>query len=252
MPFFSTVLGDDCLESVILCSPGGIGGGRDTGEASETRRVPRGRASYLENYWCCYGGCRNGLAGRWGRTGRATWSSSHPARDRRVCPGAGQRVDRAGRRHRPSVEREQLGRRHLSSLVDQNDDLVPDLRGAEHGSATARSVSAGQRRGGEQVADEARSAAGRFGRRSGPDTRHCHSLGQRCRRGVGGRSRRKRACFRREHEQQGPEARDEEHLLSKCLRPARSGAAHNGARYCPAGARSLSRLSSRIPIFFNS
>src|SRR5271154_1646295 len=153
MQFFSTVLVRSCVESTVLRSPGGIGGDCGSGKASETRRVPRGRVSHLENYWCGYCGCWGRLVWRRGGASRAAWSSPHPNRDRWVCPSADKRVDCAGRRHRSGFEREHLRRHYLSRLADQNDDPVLDLRGTEHGSITARSVSPGQCRSGEQVAD---------------------------------------------------------------------------------------------------
>ena len=155
------ILADVTVLSLPIAQSGELGGHCESLEAAG-RRVPRGRVPCVGDPG--NGDCRRCAHRVWLGAGRgcpacASSFSSSPGRCR-VCPGSGQRIDRARRRHRPGVEREQCRRRHLSGLADQDDDVVPDLRGAEYRAAAARSAAPGQPRGGEQAADEARLAAG--------------------------------------------------------------------------------------------
>src|SRR6185312_14429921 len=89
----------------------------------------------------------------------------HDDRDRTGALGAGERGsaaarrpdlrgDRTRRRHRPGPARAEPGCGHLSGVADQDDDAIPDLRGAESGPPAARPVSPGFVRGGGTQAVE--------------------------------------------------------------------------------------------------
>ena len=122
-----------------------------------------------------------------------------------------------------------------------------------HGSAAARPVFPVQCRGGEQVADQARPAAGRCGRRAGPDfwrsSRGRPMTPPRCWPRVwAAASLPLPSMMNRKAQQLGMT----EHRLPQRLGPARSRAAHDGARYRTAGVGALSRFPARIPLFLDA
>ena len=222
-------------------------------EASESAAGPRaGGSRALRIIGVAIGACRNRRAWRGGA--QAALHGRHHIRlgTGRVCPGAGQRVDRAGRRHRASFEREQSDAITYPASLTKMMTLY----------LTFEALNTGRLRLDQYLPvsiEAASKSPTKLGLRPGDSvdvqdlilgivTRSANDAAAVLAEGLAGSE----PAFADSMNRKAQQARDAEHLLSQCLRPARSRAAHHGARHRPVGARPLSRLPARIPIFFNS